>query len=282
MNGHLQKFSRLFNDIFQNIAHKDAIPVVYFTGRPNVGDLLNEYLIPKISGKEIFQVKSNWLPHVRAIGSVIGSASQNSYIWGSGSIDGKKPNRRISKNQIFALRGKLTRDLLSSGGADIDHVPLGDPGLLMPRFFKPDVKKIYNVGIVPHFSDEDSVRKLLAGAEDKAHIISVGQNPEEFVRELLSCHFILSSSLHGLILSDAYGLPNKWVKFSDRLLGGSFKFRDYYSVTSNENEREDMIDSPNSLLDKIQNVSDICGIKKYLGSCSALINGFPKKFMKNY
>jgi len=35
--------------------------------------------------------------------------------------------------------------------------------------------------------------------------------------------------LHGLILAEAYGIPTCRLVFSEKLLGGDFKFYDYYS-----------------------------------------------------
>ena len=50
---------------------------------------------------------------------------------------------------------------------------------------------------------------------------------EQFVDELVSCEMIFSSSLHGLIIADAYNIPNRRVIFGNKLIGGDFKFNDY-------------------------------------------------------
>ena len=44
---------------------------------------------------------------------------------------------------------------------------------------------------------------------------------------MLKCKFIISSGLHGLIVSDAYNIPNSRIRMSDKLVGGDFKFIDY-------------------------------------------------------
>ena len=59
----------------------------------------------------------------------------------------------------------------------------------------------------------------------------------EFLNQVASCDFIFSSSLHGLIAADSLGIPNKWVKFSDLVLGNGYKFKDYYSVFGLEDEK---------------------------------------------
>ena len=41
---------------------------------------------------------------------------------------------------------------------------------------------------------------------------------------------ILSSSLHGLVAADSFGIPNIRMVCSDRIYGGDFKYDDYYSA----------------------------------------------------
>jgi pyruvyltransferase len=52
----------------------------------------------------------------------------------------------------------------------------------------------------------------------------------------LECEKIISSSLHGLIISDAYGIPNARVNVSNKLFGGDFKFIDYYKSVDRGND----------------------------------------------
>lgn len=52
----------------------------------------------------------------------------------------------------------------------------------------------------------------------------------DIVDKICSCEYIVSNSLHGLIVSDSYNVPNLWASFSnDNIDGGLFKYRDYFS-----------------------------------------------------
>jgi autotransporter strand-loop-strand O-heptosyltransferase len=63
-------------------------------------------------------------------------------------------------------------------------------------------------------------------------IINITSDVYEFINQVLECEFILSSSLHGLIVADAYGIPNHRVEISSLIHGGDFKYLDYYASVS--------------------------------------------------
>ena len=103
----------------------------------------------------------------------------------------------------------------------------GDPALLYPRYYAPSVKKEYDLGIVPHYIDQGIPWLNRAAPDANVLIIDVLGGIQAFVDQLCRCRFIASSSLHGLIAADAYGIPFTWISLSNRVIGGGFKFQDY-------------------------------------------------------
>ena len=106
------------------------------------------------------------------------------------------------------MRGPLTRSRLLDVGIDCPPV-YGDPALLVPLYYWPEVEKTHDVGIVIRHS-EHLWRDL--DQDDSVKVIDFGSSDIETVlREILSCRRIISSSLHGLVIADAYGIPNAWL-----------------------------------------------------------------------
>jgi pyruvyltransferase len=77
--------------------------------------------------------------------------------------------------------------------------------------------------------DDLVIRNLQARYPEQVRIIDVKHYSDwhEVVDQILDCELILSSSLHGLIIADAYGVPNVWMKCSDKTFDGAFKYQDY-------------------------------------------------------
>ena len=141
-------------------------------------------------------------------------SNKKSIIWGSGLL---YPEQRIKAPplKVYAVRGPLTREYLVSYGVNCPEI-YGDPALLFPLFYKPIVEKRYKYGIIPHFRDKQSVLLQQYRQDENVLIIDV-ENVKpwhKFIDDIASCDFIISSSLHGIIISDAYKVPNIWVEFS--------------------------------------------------------------------
>ena len=155
------------------------------------------------------------------IGSIISQGNRHSIIWGSGFLTSKQIFRG---GQICAVRGKYTNALLQEQGLKGTSV-LGDPALLIPILVKPSDKK-NDVAIIPHWSETDFFQREYG---DKYKIIDLRtKEVEHVISEITSCRYILSTSLHGIIVAHAYGIPALWIKFST-LENDDIKFYDYFS-----------------------------------------------------
>lgn len=249
-------------------------PVFYFDSIDNVGDLINPYLVNKLSGKRAHQVKSRSIKHLVGLGSMFHMANKNSVIWGTGIISDDVNFRKMTNcHSVNAVRGHLTKNILIENGViGASNIPLGDPGLLMPIFYNPKIKKQHKIGLIPHYVDIDLA--IFDGMEGTV-VIDVRQDPESFIDELVKCEYVISSSLHGLILADSYCVPNKWVSFSDKITGGTFKFYDYYSTTDSS-EEECFVCLDDKMFEKlVYDIEKYASVKNFLFDKDELIKSFP-------
>lgn len=225
-------------------ASKRGIPLYYWDARTshdftNFGDLCSEKIVERIVGHPIATTFNRSLltrhgkRKLLALGSIIHMAEDNDVIWGSG-INGKHPDGkdkefyRFTKLDVRAVRGPLTRQFLLDIGIDCPEV-YGDPALLLPQLF-PEFKKSDSPSkeyiIIPHLSDEH-----LFG--DHPNTVSAKEDFEEVIRQILDSKFVISTSLHGIIVAEAFGIPARYLKVSN--LEPLFKYADYYYGTGRIN-----------------------------------------------
>lgn len=179
----------------------------------NMGDILTPVILEKLFG-----VKAQWVPpdqpgKLICVGSVINKAVSGDVVIGAGIM--RAADKLADGVKVLAVRGPRTAKVC---GLD---VPLGDPALLLPRFHGRPVNVTHDISIAPHYVDNDIPRH-------RAHTINLlDADPLAVVDDIRRCRRLVSSSLHGIIVAHAYGIPACWVKYSNKLCGDGSKFADY-------------------------------------------------------
>jgi pyruvyltransferase len=199
---------------------KGTLPLYWSWGFNNFGDALSPLVIEHVSGATPVLAGRRECSKVLAIGSVIEFARANDVVWGAGALR-PEPLSTPRGCRILAVRGPLTRKLI---GADVET--FGDPAILLPRIYRPPDSQRVDVVIVPHYEDLPHVPP-----DPSVPVVNVFHHWKSVVDAITSADVVVSSSLHGLIVAEAYGIPAVWAPIGDRLKGGSFKFEDYYLAT---------------------------------------------------
>lgn len=194
--------------------------------RGNFGDVLSPYLVQKLSNRTPVFAPADQA--VLMAGSIIKFARAGSTVWGSGTprmTDYLDPAARYT-----AVRGPLTRELVQRWGGTCAAV-YGDPAVLLPCVYRPPAASPrYKLGLIRHTSHAHL--PLVLDDVKEISIYRLGHEEiEAFIDELHDCECVLSSSLHGLIVAHAYGIPAEWCTFTGlegSVSGDGTKFIDYF------------------------------------------------------
>lgn len=236
----------------------------------NFGDNLSTFIASKITNEKVNdadRAPKNAIIYV-AIGSILQSIPPNSIIWGTGYMRSYS-RMRCRPLKICAVRGKLTRDLLISQGFDCPEV-YGDPSLLCSKYYKPIIKNKFKLGIIPHYVDQNSTLLDKFRKESDILFINVRDPIKKVMDEINNCEKIISSSLHGIIVADAYGIPSQWIELSDKVVGKGFKFRDYFSSVGRKNDKPSILDNGSDIdfiLNSFEEYKIHINLNKLLGVC---------------
>ena len=223
---------------------------LYYAKLENMGDLLNVLIIEKCFGLQV-ERHSFLTGEMCAIGSCLGQYTLHGNfpmrlrqringilrpkvsVWGTGFINYTDCQGTFFKREMDfrAVRGELTRKNIEKMTGRTLDIPTGDAGILASELLDGEPEKVYDIGIVPHICDlKDPACQALADSYENSILINVKDEPLDVIRQIAQCRTLLSSSLHGLIVADSFGIPNRHLVFSDRPLGDGYKFDDYYSA----------------------------------------------------
>lgn len=226
----------------------------------NWGDDLNYYLLRKLTGRPVICYHNfklaKWLllKNYMCIGTMMDAddvINAQTVVWGSG-VSGQERSFVHPRN-ILSVRGPKTKEFCDRYQVKCPEV-YGDPALLLPLVYWPErgagdkfqvsgskfqvssskfqVPK-YKMGIIPHVVDQQHpvIQEIREKYADEILIIDLAHYERwtDVIDQICSCEKILSSSLHGIIVSDAYQVPNCWITLSGEAIIGHFKFLDYFS-----------------------------------------------------
>ena len=236
---------------------------VYYANISNMGDRLNELILSGCFGYKM-ERHSVLTGELSAIGSgldmftlhgttlmrmqqrLYGALMPRIAVWGTGFLNyASGAERFFRKMDFFAVRGELSRKRVERITGLSLKIPTGDAGLLCTELIEERKAGRGRLCIVPHVCDLrlDNLEQLLSGCGEY-EMIDVRDEPIGVLRQIASCSYVLSSSLHGLVVADAFGIPNRHILLSDKPKGDGFKFDDYYSSYGVEHVVTDLRTEP--------------------------------------
>lgn len=196
-------------------------------GRRNFGDHLSRIIVAAVAAERGFTLEDETpaATTMLAVGSILHFARDGDVIWGSG-VNGKVDPAELKARalDIRAVRGPKTAAVLSKLGMTVPAV-YGDPALLVPRYFgqrfrRPDRRESFIV--LPNLHD-------LTLIEPAPHVVSPLWGWNRCIERILGADMVVASSLHGLILAEAFGIPARMLRLSDT--ESTFKYDDYAQGT---------------------------------------------------
>lgn len=194
---------------------------LYWHRSINFGDMISPYLLTKLKGDAVYVEPDSEEQKYVLTGSLLSAPIKNATVFGAGFVS--EDEAFIATNvTVKGVRGIHSLRKLEQY-MDTSSIILGDPALLLPYYYNPKPEKKYKVGIAPHIMDYEpgeGIIDLRMGDE------TITEAVERIIYQINECEFILSSSLHGLIVAKAYGIPARDF-YSPSVIGDGFKFRDF-------------------------------------------------------
>ncbi|WP_104103984.1 polysaccharide pyruvyl transferase family protein [Arthrobacter sp. 08Y14] len=273
------------NQLYISDSHMEAdcINALWWDKKPNFGDAIGPWLISKIANKSPINGHGRKLssPPLMTVGSILNLIERDeTVVWGTGLM-GPLSDAAVQQLSTFenvsvrAVRGRLTRDeVVEKLGWEVPEV-FGDPGLLLPRFLPiPKGREQKDlVAVVPHYLHMDYFKQL---ESNSVRVLDVQDGLERVVRQIATARVCLSTSLHGVIIAQAYGVPWVWVRVEDHKLGGdTFKFEDFFSTLDVSAVRSVDVAKDDIAAFDVHAVADAAALPELQISLDALLLSFP-------
>lgn len=201
----------------------------------NMGDLFGPIIVAAHTGQPVqFTPSTSMRQRLISVGTIgqkqrLGRVD----IWGAGfggtqesgfAVPRGFRHPHLTRFMPHLLRGPFSATLLRESGYAVPDV-YGDPAMLLPRLWPgQSIAKRWELGVVIHLSEIEhrsptagarpdflryAIPEELRGAVTVINtVVERGVDPvRQRVEDILACRRILSTSLHALVIAEAYGIP---------------------------------------------------------------------------
>jgi len=190
--------------------------VHWWKAEPNFGDAISPLIVAHVSGRAVVHCGAHGAD-LFALGSMMQVVKRSHkvprsdgaplVVWGTGLLHPVFGHGFLDNIEVALLRGPVTAALLK-----LEHRRFGDPGLLIHQALPFEGARGDRIGIVPHYTRMEDPELLAFAASDPAYLlIDPRGDAAQVCLQIAACAHVFASSLHGLIVADAYGVPNSWI-----------------------------------------------------------------------
>ncbi|WP_421362179.1 polysaccharide pyruvyl transferase family protein [Agrobacterium rosae] len=145
-------------------------------------------------------------------------------VWGSGFMTSHSTDHWPQRLRYHAVRGPLSAARVPNG----KELALGDPAILLPKIWAGPATKDCRVLVIPHFASYGAFFSTYQNRMPKHwKFLDLRSDPKHVCEQIARSEFVVTSSLHGLIVADAYGVPSCRITPTNEIKGDGFKYRDY-------------------------------------------------------
>lgn len=214
------------------------IPLSFALGQSyaNLGDALSPVMVTLLSGLPCTHMaQDTGKPRLGAVGTIAHAFKGGEvWIWGTGTSKfvnplEKGPNKRpfiaaeAARFRVAATRGPVTRRVLGEENA-LGAPAFGDPVWLLPQFYRPELPKRWKLGVIVHLADlndrsyevvvKEAFLRYAIPESERSNVRLINTVTDittdalrERIDEILDCERLVSTSLHGMVFAESYGIP---------------------------------------------------------------------------
>ena len=193
----------------------------YRGGRPNFGDELNPWLLPRVFPGLFDENESEVMLGIGSILYDFHPPGPRKIVFGAGFGGYTRPPKLDASWNVYCVRGPLTAKALFLPA----ELVAGDAALLIREHYTPHPVKRFDVSFMPHFHslDRGQWEKVCKLADIR--IIDPRLPVDDVLQMIAESKMLISEAMHGAIVADALRVP--WIAMRPHDQAHHMKWHDW-------------------------------------------------------